>query len=275
MGFVYGFQKDKVYGVEDVNNIVANFTTAGVNIFTNKDENNLNTLSQALTNAGVQLTPHYSCKVVFDEVSSQLKINPGIAFFEDGATITIDSSGFLLEPHRYVYFKKDLILDTGYPVSSDEPPESLDIPLAEYQEGKLTDKRVFAKSKIEGFGQRTYGDSGDKYFPKKNIPSTEGEWVHLLTFEDTDPNWKYVMIYDDDDNGKNFCGYGLLEGNKTCFCACISENSWFLGASNYFVVDSPSSIDEKIIKFEKLENGTINLYYKGKAFYLQLQVKFA
>lgn len=229
MGFKYGFQDGIKYGVEDINNIVANFTTAGVNIFTNIDENNLNTLSQALTEAGVEGSASNSCKVKFDKDTSKLKILPGVAFFDDGSTITIDSSGVLLEPHRYVYLKKDLITNTGYPVSSDEAPGEHDIPLAEYQNGDLTDRRHAAVSKIPGFGQQTCG----LYHPKFTLSPTDGSWKTFFTFEDIDPNWNFVMVFDDaeDLSDKCFIGWGNMKtGNY--WSACLKEKN-----SNYAVFD--------------------------------------
>lgn len=145
MGYQYKFKDGELYDVNDVNGIVSHFTSAGVSTYSD-----LNGISGALTETGVS-NAYNSCKVVKD--GEKLKIMPGEAFFSDGSVISVDSSGVSFDPLRYVYFKKDAVTETGYPVCSDTAPSGSDIPLAEYENGVLTDKRVYAKSKIQGYGR--------------------------------------------------------------------------------------------------------------------------
>ena len=85
-------------------------------------------------------------------------INPGTAFFADGSTIEVEAGGHELEfvpgVKNYVYLKNDLVAsNTSYPVCSESEPTGDFVPLAEISEaGEITDKRVYAKGKLPGYG---------------------------------------------------------------------------------------------------------------------------
>lgn len=179
MGYSYNFENNVLYGVEDVNNIVANFTSAGVNTYSD-----LNGISGALTEVGVTNAEN-SC-LVADVSGGKIKIFPGIAFFYDGSTITVDSEGVILDAYKYVYFKKDPLTKKGYPVSSNTAPGTNDIPLAEYKNGILMDLRVRAVSKIQGFGTnviyKAVGDDGE-YFTLKGIPLENSTGNPTVTYK--------------------------------------------------------------------------------------------
>lgn len=204
MGYSYGFQNGKLYGVDDINNIVSNFTSAGVSTYAD-----LNGLSSALTNAGVTNAEN-SCKVIIS--GSELKIMQGIAFFSDGSTITIDKEGFLVEALSYIYFKKDNATGLGYPISSNTAPSKDDIPLAEYSNGVLTDVRKCAKSKINGFGTNlyytcNYQKNNVEVKHENNANTYETYLIDIIPLENASVYNSVMMC---DLNGK-FIGYGRMK----------------------------------------------------------------
>ena len=146
MSYQYRFLDDVPYGIEDLNNLVKSFTTGGVNVYSGTS-GQLNDMTAALVGSGTQMW-NEACKASI--YNSQIKLNPGVVFFDDGSSLTIESGGEILPNGRYIYIKKDG--ENSRPVSSSTPPSSNDIPIAEYANGTLTDKRNSPNRKLLGLG---------------------------------------------------------------------------------------------------------------------------
>lgn len=215
MGYTCSFLYNETYGTADVNKITERITGSGANpiplgqnAYATTD---LNKITNAITASGVQYNPN-CCRVIVND-STQFKILRGTAFFTDGMAIDVDSSGVLLSIQtggkNYIYFKKDSVNNTGIPVASLSAPSSDDIPLAEYAAGTLTDKRVYAKSKITGYGNNV---------TQKITTDLEGTYALSVIH----PNWndvkKIPLIRTDfsrvtlNVNGAGFSGGNTVQG---------------------------------------------------------------
>lgn len=187
MGYSHNFKSNVLYGVDDINNIVANFTSSGVSAYSD-----LNGISAALTNAGVANAKD-SCRVI-STAEGSLKILPGVAFFEDGSVITVDGEGVVLESKKYVYFKRDSITGDGYPCSSNNAPMNGDIPLAEISGGNLSDKRKIAISKIAGFGSNTYQDVSGYVNGTFSLSKTHPTWNNVQSIPLIREDFNYIVV---------------------------------------------------------------------------------
>lgn len=162
---------DNVYGTDDINAIVGNLVGAGIAPFPSKDTydvSELNLLTSAITSAGVSLG---GLKVSFSD--NKIHIAQGIGYFENGATIVTDSEGEELDydvaETLYVYAQYNKNLNVcGFYTSENAPVESVGIYnliLATIEaDGTVTDKRVFAQSKIATLGKNLVFDVP---FPKE------------------------------------------------------------------------------------------------------------
>lgn len=267
MGFEYRFQSGKLYGVADVNNIVSNFTSAGVSTYSD-----LNGISGALAAAGVENAAN-SCKVISS--NGQLKIMPGVAFFSDGSVITVDSGGVLLEPLQYIYMKKDAVAGTGKPVSSTTAPGVHDIPLAEYENGVLKDTREYAKSKIAGFG----GNVNEKviHHAHWNSSSAATKIAEFTLKHDCN----FICLFDDAENvnDKRFLAWAKAEGTDGLFKYWGlfipedgSEQVSYFG-SDCVYLEKSLNVNNNTFYFKK--NGyTMELWYIGGPRDIEMQIYF-
>lgn len=151
---------DNTYGVNDVNAIVSNLVGAGVAPFPSGDTydvSELNSLTSALVAEGVSLN---GLKVSFAD--NKIHIAQGIGYFENGATIVVDSAGEELDYNvaetLYVYAEYNQALNTcGLYTSESEPVSSTGIYVLVLAtiaaNGKVTDKRVIAQSKVATLGK--------------------------------------------------------------------------------------------------------------------------
>lgn len=151
---------DNTYGVDDVNAIVSNLVGAGVAPFPSGDTydvSELNSLTNALVAEGSSLD---GLKVSLAE--NKIHIAPGIGYFENGATIVVDTDGEELDYNvaetLYVYAEYNQALNTcGFYTSESEPVSSTGIYVLILAtiaaEGVVTDKRIFARSKIATLGR--------------------------------------------------------------------------------------------------------------------------
>ena len=154
---------DNTYGVDDVNAIVSNLVGAGVAPFPSGDTydvSELNSLTSALVAEGTSLD---GLKVSFAE--NKIHIAQGIGYFENGATIVVDSDGeeldYTVAETLYVYAEYNQALNTcGFRASESEPSKGTGIytlMLATIAaDGTVTDKRVFAQSKVATWGKNIF-----------------------------------------------------------------------------------------------------------------------
>lgn len=151
---------DNTYGVDDVNAIVSNLVGAGVAPFPSGDTydvSELNSLTSALVAEGTSLD---GLKVSFAD--NKIHIAQGIGYFENGATIVVDSDGEELDYNvaetLYVYAEYNQALNTcGFHTSESEPVSSTGIYVLILAtiaaDGTVTDKRVIAQSKVATLGR--------------------------------------------------------------------------------------------------------------------------
>lgn len=177
---------DNTYGVDDINSIVSNLVGAGVAPFPSNntyDVSELNSLTNALVTAGTSLD---GLKVIFSD--NKIYIYQGIGYFENGATIVVDSDGEELDYNvaeiLYVYAEYNQALNMcGFYTSETLPTSSTGIYVIILAtiaaDGTVTDKRHIAQSKIATMGRNecrsyTIVDKVDGY---NNYYSSTGEEV--------------------------------------------------------------------------------------------------
>ena len=162
MAINYSFIDSALYGTDDINSIAQNLTGAGVMPFLAKDSYNvsdLNALTSTLVSTGVQLNG-CACSVENAGTAEMIvRVEKGIVFFESGVSLTVDGEGYTIaitankEGYVYAYYrpslqKADIVFEEELPTDGEY------VLLAEILEnGTLTDKRSFARSKVATLGK--------------------------------------------------------------------------------------------------------------------------
>ena len=161
MGIKYSFVDSVVYGAEDINDITRSITGAGVAPFLSKDSYDvadINVMTQALVEAGVQLD---GCKCSIKNAGTaemSVEIAQGIVFFESGVRLEIDAEGFVVavEPNTagYVFANYRPALQKAEIAFAAELPDTGEtVVLAQVlQNGTIRDIRSFARSKVATVG---------------------------------------------------------------------------------------------------------------------------
>lgn len=160
MGYKFSFADDTLYSAEDINNITKRLVSKGVaDSFADGVAYNvtqLNNITKTLGNKGVVPEDNTTLKVVKTD-DGNIKIMPGSAFMESGAVFTCDSDGYVFAEmptgDNYVYIEDNEALNAIRPVMSSSLPVSYDyvlLALVSY-DGKITDKRTYAKGKLPGY----------------------------------------------------------------------------------------------------------------------------
>lgn len=190
---------NNTYGVDDINAIVSNLVGAGVAPFPSADTydvSELNSLTSALVAEGTSLD---GLKVSFND--NKIHIAQGIGYFENGATIVVDSEGEELEysvaETLYVYAEYDQALNVcGFYTSESEPISSTGIyvlVLATISaDGTVIDKRNIAQSKIATMGKNVTKTDVILEKDGENCTTyTTGTIVHETKFDIS----KYNAVY--------------------------------------------------------------------------------
>lgn len=192
MSYKYSFADNEKYGAEDLNNMVKRLVTSGVaDPFTDGVPYNLSAVNSAgalvYTSGAVPETVNTLKVVSADE--GKVLINPGTAFFSDGAVIEIEAGGHETEFSRgvksYVYLKNDLTAsNTCYPACTTAEPTGDYVPLAEISEaGEITDRRVYCRGKLPGYASNAQyvTEIHDKATLTATTPTkAEGEKTYAL-----------------------------------------------------------------------------------------------
>ena len=199
MGYSCSFLYNETYGSSHVNKITERLTGTGVNPAlvdqSNYSTEDLNKITNAITDIGVSYNTN-SCRVIKDS-DNEFKILYGSAFFSDGMAVDVDSDGVKLaiqSGKNYIYFKKDSVNNTGIPTCSTTAPASNDIPLAEYENGVLTDKRVYAKSKIQGYGRNVTQTITTDLNGTYKLTATHPDWNDVKQIALTRTDFSRVML---------------------------------------------------------------------------------
>ena len=117
MSYKFSFADNMVYSASDINEITKRLVTSGIeDSFTDGVAYNVSRFNEAgklLYTSGVVPENCFTLKVI-KASDTEVLINPGLAFFNDGATIEIEAGGeilpFVSGSKNYVYLKNDLNL---------------------------------------------------------------------------------------------------------------------------------------------------------------------
>ena len=160
MSYKFSFADNMVYSASDINEITKRLVTSGIeDSFTDGVAYNVSRFNEAgklLYTSGVVPENCFTLKVI-KASDTEILINPGLAFFNDGATIEIEAGGetlpFVSGSKNYVYLKNELIdKNICYPCCSVEEPSGDCVILAEIDEnGVIADKRIYARGKVGGY----------------------------------------------------------------------------------------------------------------------------
>lgn len=149
-----------VYSAADINQITKNITGGGIAPFVSDSTystTELNSLTQAIVQSGTSLD---GLKVTYNAEGQKINIAQGICFFDNGASMSVDSEGVSL-PYTaanitYVYAKYDEALntcdfyaDTTAPPASDASAGIYVVKLATVgADGAVEDLRTLSKIKV-------------------------------------------------------------------------------------------------------------------------------
>ncbi len=160
MGMEYSFVDGKVYGTDDINNITRCLTGAGVSPFVSKDSyavSDINALTEAVVEGGTTLDGCV-CSAETADGEVVVTVGQGIVFFESGQRMVVDeegyeisvpfnSSGYVFAHYSPSLQRAELRFDAELPTDGEY------VVLAGLSEsGDLSDKRVFARSRVATFG---------------------------------------------------------------------------------------------------------------------------
>ena len=204
MAYKYSFADNEIYSAEDLNSITKRLVTSGIeDLFEDGTAYNVsqfNEQGKLLYTSGIVPETCMTLKVVPDG-EGKILINPGKAFFDDGAVIEVGAGGeslsYVAEAKNYVYLKNDLLnSNVCYPICSTEEPSGDYVLLAEINEtGEITDKRTYAKGRLPGYQSVV----GNVMRLKETITiSTEQSSSTLdgsASFDLGENNFEYILTY--------------------------------------------------------------------------------
>lgn len=160
MAYTFGFADNTGYGASDINNVISKVVTAGVaDVFfdgLNYNTSDLNKIAQTMATSGILYGKGAGMKAV-KHSDARVMITAGSAFMADGATVTVDNDGVILEyiqgQKNYVYIQNNLLANNTIDIVCKLTSGGSDsVPLAEIsEEGEITDTRVFCKGKLPGY----------------------------------------------------------------------------------------------------------------------------
>ena len=278
MSYKFSFADNEVYSATDVNNITKRLVTSGVaDSFSDGAAYNVsqfNELGKLLYTAGVVSENCNTLKVV--KISdTEILINPGTAFFNDGAVIEIEAGGevmpFVLGSKNYVYLR-NMLLDENrcYPCVSVNEPTGDFVLLAEIDEnGKITDRRTYAMGKVPGY-QSVAGSVMriQDYIEVTKESGISSYFSGSKTFHIGNNNFEYILTYVKRDNYTLPC-LGIYEiANKSYLgFYCTQDEKYADGSHYYYKGGNPS---EKYLHISlrgearfTLDNGILNVMVGG------------
>lgn len=234
MAYKFSFADNEIYSASDVNEITKRLVTAGIeDSFTDGVAYNVskfNEAGQLLYTSGVVPEGCHTLKV--SKISdTEILINPGLAFFNDGAVIEIEPGGetlsFVSGVKNYVYLKNELIdKNICYPVCTTEAPTGDYVLLAEIDENAvIKDMRTYAKGKLPGY--QSVAGNVLVIDETAETPPLEGELAKIISgnavFDIGNNNYKYIIVVHPHQITENYRTYHQCIGiynieTKTYFC---------------------------------------------------------
>lgn len=212
MSYKFSFADNTTYSAADINSITKRLVSSGIeDDFQDGVAHNVskfNETGKLLYTSGVVPDRCMTLKVEGSE-NGKIIINPGVAFFNDGATIEIGEGGetlsFVEGVKNYVYLKNELA-DTNrcYPYCGVEEPTGDYVLLAEiYEDGTIADKRTYAKGKLmyQGVGGQVLYLNEEVSIEIKGETSTSVSGH--ISFDIGPNNFEYVLYTKFEKPGSN------------------------------------------------------------------------
>lgn len=269
MSYKFSFADNEVYSATDVNNITKRLVTSGVaDSFSDGAAYNVsqfNELGKLLYTAGVVSKDCNTLKVTKAN-DTEILINPGTAFFNDGAVIEIEAGGeslpFVFGSKNYVYLK-NMLLDENrcYPCVSVNEPTGDFVLLAEIDEnGKITDKRTYAMGKLPGY----QSVAGNVLRIKESISMTKVSNYRSegsKTFDIGNNNYEYILSYVKDDKHGNSC-LGIYDiVNKSHLGFCVRSDDALGPYYDRLIIRSPlnTASSPRVEMMLSLEDGELTV----------------
>lgn len=205
MSYKFSFADNAIYDADDVNAITKRLVSSGVaDSFENGKAYNVSSFNEAgklLYTSGTVPESYASLKV--SKVSdTEILINPGMAFFDDGAVIEIEAGGQTLSyvsgAKNYVYLKNELVdKNICYPYCGTEAPAGDCVLLAEIDEnGTVSDKRTYARGKLLGY-QSVVGNIMviDEVITHTHTGANQNSLTSgSYTFDIGNNNYEYILV---------------------------------------------------------------------------------
>ncbi len=163
MAITYSFVDNQTYGAEDINEITKNLVGSGVAPFPTKESyllSELNYLTEALVESGTSLN---GCKCSIS--GNVITVDTGIMYFDSGVRLTVDDEKYSLSVpintagYIFGYYSPAEQL-AGINFATELPRTGEYVLLAELSaDGKITDRRTIARSKIASLGANVTVDT--------------------------------------------------------------------------------------------------------------------
>lgn len=175
--FSISFMKNQLVNDEDINAIGYNLSNTVYTTFTNDTlygVDALNEITAHMMNKGVKR--NYKNECALSLVDTNIHIDSGLAFYENGATITIDDDGIDLTLEdsaetQYVYLFFNDTINVGGARCTVEYPSGDFVLLGSITDGVLTQERTFAYLNADAKGTNevvTLTLEGSAYYPTEN-----------------------------------------------------------------------------------------------------------
>jgi hypothetical protein len=277
MAYKYSFADNEIYGASDINAITKRLVTSGVaDSFTDGVAYNVSRFNEAgklLYTSGIVPENCLTLKVENAE-SGRILINPGKAFFDDGAVIEIEEGGETLSyvsgSKNYVYLKNDLInTNRCYPCCTVAEPEGDYVLLAEINaNGKIADKRTYAKGKLSGY----QSVAGNVMRIQESIRITgSGKTLNgSATFDIGANNFEYILVMrtgDLESSNRNYLGVYNIAANSYIGFRNRSDDINLMSTSSLYVYSSNSGGNTYRDVTFSLENGILTVNMRATSYY--------
>lgn len=268
MSYKFSFADNAVYSSTDVNNITKRLVTAGVeDSFVDGVAYNVSKLNEAgriIYTSGAVPESCLSLKVT-KYSDTEILINPGTAFFNDGSVIEIEDGGeimsYVKDAVNYVYLKNNLeSANVSYPYCGTEAPEGDYVMLATISEtGVITDERTYARGKLPGY--QSLADTAVLLHETVEVDVTGYHFVSGEVSFDVGANtFEYIVSYSflgGKNDRENLAIYRISDGEIISFYRKTGSDSIFDSAAMRVFsnsarsrIDATPTLVDGILKFE-------------------------
>ena len=280
MAYNYSFADNEIYSAEDLNSITKRLVTSGIDdLFENDTVYNVsrfNEQGKLLYTSGVVPETCLTLKVVPDS-EGKILINPGRAFFDDGAVIEIEAGGeslsYVTGVKNYVYLKNDLLnSNVCYPCCTTDEPTGDYVMLAEIDEsGVISDKRIYAKGKLPGYQSVVGNVMRLKKTLTFNLESPTGTVSDSISFDLGPNNFEYILTYNEKSGTESGAIYypclGIYDIAKNQYMSFSRTNDGSASTTNSLVTvrfwkGAGWIITKASVSFE-LENNILTVLFKA------------